>query len=601
MRTNESHHSAPAKVCLRSFADDTRRTYRLKTFAVSLLMLPVMFALFAAEVHATTTIDTTPGNSNIGCFQQNESYGQVVTVPATTDTALTSFTFVTNINAPAVRGMVYAWDGVKATGPKLYDSGPAAVSNTSTFTQLTYNTGGIPLVPGAQYVILATRAFDSQTSGCGGNWQYRTTDAYTGGVFVFTSGTNLTTTPWTSFTGTDLAFKAVFNPPAVTVNAGQVLINEFRLTGTDEFIELYNNTDTSFPAAGLRVEASSGTTIALPAGFTIPARGHFLLTRSATWSLASYAAPDSIYAADLPHNAGLRLKNAAGTVLDSVAFNTTGAAGYGEGTALTPTGETPDQIAWLRDLSGGKPKDTQNNAADFVLVSTTGALYGAAQSTLGAPGPENTTSPIDRSSKFPTLMLDSTQPSTASPNRERDFTSDPSTNASQGTMTIRRRFVNQTGAAVTKLRFRIIIITGAPAPDASTADLRPRTSSNSTVNNVHDTATCSPAAAPCSVNVSGTVLESPSPANNGGLNSSLLLSSVTSAPEEPIEFTPTDGGNSLAGTSAQIEPPVDGVDEGGTINLSTPLANNASINVQFVFGVQQSGRYRFYVLVEALP
>ncbi len=37
------------------------------------------------------------------------------------------------------------------------------------------------------------------------------------------------------------------------------------------------------------------------------------------------------------------------------------------------------------------------------------------------------------------------------------------------------------------------------------------------------------------------------------------------------------------------------------VTVGTPIANGASINVQFVLGVQQSGNYRFFINVEALP
>ena len=39
----------------------------------------------------------------------------------------------------------------------------------------------------------------------------------------------------------------------------------------------------------------------------------------------------------------------------------------------------------------------------------------------------------------------------------------------------------------------------------------------------------------------------------------------------------------------------------GTITLGTPLANGASINVHFLLGVQQAGKFRFFVNIEALP
>jgi hypothetical protein len=39
----------------------------------------------------------------------------------------------------------------------------------------------------------------------------------------------------------------------------------------------------------------------------------------------------------------------------------------------------------------------------------------------------------------------------------------------------------------------------------------------------------------------------------------------------------------------------------GTITLGTPIANGASINVNFLLGLQQTGTFRFYIIVEALP
>lgn len=84
---------------------------------------------------------------------------------------------------------------------------------------------------------------------------------------------------------------------------------------------------------------------------------------------------------------------------------------------------------------------------------------------------------------------------------------------------------------------------------------------------VNDGVTCaatgSPPTAPCTVTVHGTTLEQPpNQPSGGGLNSTLAA---------------------------------------GTITLATPLANGASINVQFLLGVQQTGFFRYLIIVEALP
>lgn len=141
----------------------------------------------------------------------------------------------------------------------------------------------------------------------------------------------------------------------------------------------------------------------------------------------------------------------------------------------------------------------------------------------------------------------------------RDFTSDSANNSTFGTLDLRKRVVNNTGAPVTRLRFRVIDITTFLAPGGF-ADLRPRTSGLIVVT-VNDAATCSPA--PCMANVQGTTLEQPpSQPNGGGFNSTLSA---------------------------------------GTVALATPLANGASINVHFLLGIQQIGTFKFFINIEALP
>jgi hypothetical protein len=39
----------------------------------------------------------------------------------------------------------------------------------------------------------------------------------------------------------------------------------------------------------------------------------------------------------------------------------------------------------------------------------------------------------------------------------------------------------------------------------------------------------------------------------------------------------------------------------GTVTLGTPLANGASIDVRFLWGVQQTGKFRISLNIEVLP
>lgn len=374
-----------------------------------------------------------------------------------------------------------------------------------------------------------------------------------------------------------------------TATAGQLIISEFRLRGpngaNDEFIEVYNasgadHTVTASSGTGYAIAASNGAArCVIPNGTVIPNRGHYLCVNSIGYSLASYpagngttATGDATYTADIPDNAGIAIFNTSvpgsfvlANRLDAVGSTSEANTLYKEGTgypALTPFSI---DYSFYRDNCGKQgsisnfasctttlPKDTDNNAADFIFVDTNGTSAGAGQR-LGAPGPENLSGPINRTSNLPASLIFPCVSASASPNRVRDITADPANNSTFGTIEIRRKYTNNTGGNVTRLRFHITDITTFPAP-SGIADLRPRTSTAVVV------------ADPCvggNVTIQGTTLEQPpSQPNGGGFNSSMSA---------------------------------------GTITLATPLANGASINLRFLIGIQQSGSFRFGVNVEALP
>ncbi|HST50692.1 MAG TPA: Calx-beta domain-containing protein, partial [Pyrinomonadaceae bacterium] len=245
---------------------------------------------------------------------------------------------------------------------------------------------------------------------------------------------------------------------------------------------------------------------------------------------APNATGDATYTTDIPDNAGIALFSSTTTFtlanrLDAVGSTSEANTLYKEGTgypALTPFSI---DYAFVRDMCGkggsittfgpcpqsGLPKDTDNNAADFIFVDTNGTSAGAGQR-LGAPGPENLSSPIVRNSQFSGPTVDSTVGASSAPNRVRDFTSDPANNSTFGTLDIRKRIINNTGGNVTRLRFRIIDLSTFPAP-SGIADLRPRTSTLVVVSGINDAATClasnGVATTPCTVNVQGTTLEQP--------------------------------------------------------------------------------------------
>jgi hypothetical protein len=228
-----------------------------------------------------------------------------------------------------------------------------------------------------------------------------------------------------------------------------------------------------------------------------------------------------------------------------------------EGATLTATtgAGSNSEYSFVRKLTSGTPQDTNQNASDFQLVSTTPTTAVGSNSapTLGAPGPENLASPINRSDVIKATLINPCQSSSGAPNRDRSLTPDAANNSTLGTLSIRRAFTNTTNASVTRLRFRIVDMTTAPQSVGNgTADLRLRTSPQ-----VTGLTTCSG-----TTTVQALTLESPpNQPNGGGFNSTVSA---------------------------------------GTVSI-TPLAPGATINVNFLLGVQQSGSFRFFIIVEALP
>jgi hypothetical protein len=375
-----------------------------------------------------------------------------------------------------------------------------------------------------------------------------------------------------------------------------LVINEFRLRGpsgaNDEFIEIYNNSaaDHTVSAAsgtGYGVAASDGTTrCSIPNGTIIPARGHYLCVNSASYSLSSYpagngttATGDATYTTDIPDNAGIALFNndtgggsySLANRLDAVGSTSEANVIYKEGSGYPPLTAFPIDYTFHRDEcgkggsittlgacpNGGFVVDTDNNAANFVFEDTNGTSAGAGQR-LGAPGPENLSAPLHGSATWGETALDTCGGLLAPPNYVRDFTSDPANNSTFGTLDIRRTFTNNTGGSITRLRFRIIDLTTFPAPSGF-ADLRPRTSTPLVV--TVDRAPCGSGTS--NVTVEGTTLEQPpSQPNGGGFNSSYGV---------------------------------------GTVSLATPLASGASIDVRFLLGLQQTGRFKLGLIAETLP
>jgi hypothetical protein len=382
----------------------------------------------------------------------------------------------------------------------------------------------------------------------------------------------------------------------------------------NEFIELYNasgadiivsaadgsegySVAASVPVA-VDVTASASTRLFfIPNGTRIPARGHYLAVNPNGFSLSDYPCGpggvigfgDNTYTQDIGDGEGIAVFNTANpanystaTRLDAVGFAAAalppGAKTSARAGAVKPSGSDPlffespplpvpvvvaNEHSWVRRHNTGPPTDTDNNAADFVLVSTDpGAVGLPPGAVLGAPGPERLDSPIQRNELMKASLIDPscnyTEDPTLACGTLRDPTPDGANNSTLGTLRIRRRWTNTTGLPVTRLRFRVVDITTEGSANicggCQQADLRARTS--------EDEPTLTLLSGGGTTSTRGLTLEMPpDQPMAGGLNSTLSAVSVT---------------------------------------LDAPIPDGESININFLLGVQDPGLYRFYVNVEVL-
>lgn len=361
---------------------------------------------------------------------------------------------------------------------------------------------------------------------------------------------------------------------------GSVLISQFRLSGlsgdSDEFIELYNNTGAAIDLSTYSVQADGTALTGLNlTGKSIPARGHLLITNSTGYSLdgthggvaysngaGGVATGDATYTGNIASTAVVTL-NSAGTAVDSV--NTTG----------TLNNATTTQYAFVRRSDTGVPQDTNTDATDFNLVSISspqstvdgtgvGPLNGAR---LGAPGPRNSSSPIQRNSLVAfSVPAGITNPAAKYASTSTNF-NNAAANSSGGQLSLRRTVTNNTGATVTQLRFRLVGGT-LGSNTAGVADLRA----------ISSKAPSTPFTAPGGVIVNGLRLEAPSDGagQGGGVNSSWATVDLTTTALILANGTAGTPGGLKAGEAATFE---------------------------FLFAINSpgNGNYRFAIDAELLP
>ncbi|BCM93305.1 hypothetical protein IAD21_05196 [Abditibacteriota bacterium] len=145
-------------------------------------------------------------------------------------------------------------------------------------------------------------------------------------------------------------------------------------------------------------------------------------------------------------------------------------------------GKFTQQHSYVRRVESGLPQDTDTDRNDFNLVdinstSSTvdvtgvGPLMGAR---LGAPGPQNLASPIQRNLNIAITPINIPGNGLAGTavTPEARYVSKNSTIDPKGRLSLRRSIKNNTGTTVTQMRFRIVAITAGTSSTAGVADIR---------------------------------------------------------------------------------------------------------------------------------
>lgn len=204
--------------------------------SVSALALAVFLGPIA---RATTVVDNASG-WNVGDYAGIDSdiatqIGQTFTVVGS-DNHLTSLKFPLQqwISGPIYSHFTYTlsiigWDGSKGAGAPLYQSASASSATLAAkpgWSEVTFNTGDLPLSTGSQYL-----AYLTMTPAASKNYHIEVgaiySDTYLNGAVYYHLATDPTTGNWNTYIAAkDAAFTATFipDPSSITVAAVAVML-----------------------------------------------------------------------------------------------------------------------------------------------------------------------------------------------------------------------------------------------------------------------------------------------------------------------------------------------------------------------------------------
>ena len=205
-----------------------------------------------------------------------------------------------------------------------------------------------------------------------------------------------------------------------------IVISEFRTRGpggaSDEFIELYNNSDSALDVSGWRIRASSSTgsistRVTITAGTMIPARGHFLAVNNSASGYSGSIPGDQTYANGIADDGGIAVTFPTEVVVDQVGMSAGSA--FKEGNLLSAL-TTNVNRGYERKPGGlqGSTQDTNDNFSDFKLISPSDPQNLSSNPTPGfapTPTPGVTPSPTPTATPTATPVPSTTATPTPTP------------------------------------------------------------------------------------------------------------------------------------------------------------------------------------------
>ena len=179
---------------------------------------------------------------------------------------------------------------------------------------------------------------------------------------------------------------------ATPVAPAHLVISEFRARGwygpdgsADEFVELFNPGGAAVNIGNWMIKksgscaSSSGAAVSnlvtIPAGTILKAGQHYLLAAAGSYLASSSSTsprPDLTFPASLADDGGLALVNSAGSLVDQVGMCSS--TRYREGTTLSPLEGASDSSYERKPGGLTACYDTNNNSADFALLTVASPL-----------------------------------------------------------------------------------------------------------------------------------------------------------------------------------------------------------------------------------